>query len=168
MKNPDSGGDAWFYVLAALCGIGAGWADVAINDLLFTALLVLASCILLGTAAAAMAVAVGGNGGSVYSADGVGRVHDSYCEADAGADLWIVSGIFPRHRGSLWRLGDAGCGGQSEAGEVGTGYGLRASGFRLSASGFRLWLSAPGFWLQGNCRSSKFAGAVAGTPEARS
>ena len=48
MKNPDSGGDAWFYVLAALCGIGAGWADVAINDLLFTALLVLAACILLG------------------------------------------------------------------------------------------------------------------------
>ena len=126
---------------------------------------------LAGTAAAAMAVAVGGNGGSVYSADGVGRVHDSYREADAGADLWIVSGIFPRHRGSLWRLGHAGCGGQSEAGEVGTGFGLRASGFRLQAFGFLAfgsWLSAPGFWLQGNCRSSKFAGAVAGTPEARS
>ena len=121
---------------------------------------------LVGTAAAAMAVAVGGNGGSVYSADGVGRVHDSYCEADAGTDLWIVSGIFPWHRGGLWRLGHAGCGGQSEAGEVGTGFGLRASGFRLQA--FGSWLSAPGFWLQGNCRSSKFAGAVAGTPEARS
>jgi ABC-type multidrug transport system permease subunit len=48
LMNPDSGGDAWFYVLAALCGIGAGWADVAVDDLLFTALLVLASCILLG------------------------------------------------------------------------------------------------------------------------
>jgi hypothetical protein len=47
MKNADSG-DAWFYVLAALCGIGAGWTDVAIDDLLFTALLVLSSCILLG------------------------------------------------------------------------------------------------------------------------
>jgi ABC-type multidrug transport system permease subunit len=47
MKNSDSG-DAWFYVLATLCGIGAGWADVALDDLLFTALLVLASCILLG------------------------------------------------------------------------------------------------------------------------
>jgi ABC-type multidrug transport system permease subunit len=35
-------------LLAALCGIGTGWADVAINDLLFTALLVLASCMLLG------------------------------------------------------------------------------------------------------------------------
>jgi hypothetical protein len=47
MKNSDSG-DGWVYLLAALCGIGAGWADVAVDDLLFTALLVLASCILLG------------------------------------------------------------------------------------------------------------------------
>ena len=50
--NPDSAGhqrsDAPFYVLAALAGIATGWADVAINDLLFTALLVLASCMLLG------------------------------------------------------------------------------------------------------------------------
>ncbi len=36
-------------MLALLCGVGAGWADVAINDLLFTALLVLCACILLGT-----------------------------------------------------------------------------------------------------------------------
>jgi|SRR5579863_4881168 ABC-type multidrug transport system permease subunit len=52
MLNDDGGGrnrsDAWFYLLAALCGIGTGWADVAINDLLFTALLVLASCMMLG------------------------------------------------------------------------------------------------------------------------
>jgi ABC-type multidrug transport system permease subunit len=41
--------DAWFYVLAAICGMGTGWADVTIDDLLFTALLVLASCMLLGT-----------------------------------------------------------------------------------------------------------------------
>lgn len=40
--------DASFYLLAALCGSGAGWADVVIDDLLFTALLVLASCMLLG------------------------------------------------------------------------------------------------------------------------
>jgi ABC-type multidrug transport system permease subunit len=40
--------DAPFYALAALSGIGTGWADVAVNDLLFTALLVLASCMLLG------------------------------------------------------------------------------------------------------------------------
>jgi hypothetical protein len=37
-----------FYLLAIVCGIGAGWADVALDDLLFTALLVLASCMLLG------------------------------------------------------------------------------------------------------------------------
>jgi ABC-type multidrug transport system permease subunit len=43
------GRDAWFYLLAAACGIGTGWADVVIDDLLFTALLVLASCMLLGT-----------------------------------------------------------------------------------------------------------------------
>jgi hypothetical protein len=37
-----------FYGLAALCGMGTGWVDVVINDLLFTALLVLAACMLLG------------------------------------------------------------------------------------------------------------------------
>jgi len=40
--------DLWFYLLAALSGIATGCADVVINDLLFTALLVLAACILLG------------------------------------------------------------------------------------------------------------------------
>jgi hypothetical protein len=42
------GSDAWFYLLAVLCGVGAGWADVAVNDLLLTALLVLSACMLLG------------------------------------------------------------------------------------------------------------------------
>jgi ABC-type multidrug transport system permease subunit len=41
-------GDAFFYLLAGAFGIGGGWADVVINDLLFTALLVLSSCIFLG------------------------------------------------------------------------------------------------------------------------
>jgi len=40
--------DTWHYALAALCGIGAGCADVAIDDLLFTALLVVMACMLLG------------------------------------------------------------------------------------------------------------------------
>ncbi|MGA8620790.1 MAG: hypothetical protein WB660_19975 [Candidatus Sulfotelmatobacter sp.] len=40
--------DAPFYFLAAVAGIGTGLADVAVNDLLFTALLVLAACMLLG------------------------------------------------------------------------------------------------------------------------
>ena len=34
--------------MAGLCGVGAGWADVAVNDLLLTALLVLSGCIMLG------------------------------------------------------------------------------------------------------------------------
>jgi hypothetical protein len=40
--------DGPFYVLAALLGIGTGWMDVAVDDLLFTALLVLMACMLLG------------------------------------------------------------------------------------------------------------------------
>jgi hypothetical protein len=40
--------DAFFYLLAAVCGIGTGWADVVVDDLLFTALLALSACMLLG------------------------------------------------------------------------------------------------------------------------
>jgi len=40
--------DTWIYLVAAVCGIGIGCADVAIDDLLFTALLVCASCMVLG------------------------------------------------------------------------------------------------------------------------
>jgi hypothetical protein len=46
--SPPIRSDAPFYVLAALAGIGTGWTDVIINDLLFTALLVLMACMLLG------------------------------------------------------------------------------------------------------------------------
>jgi hypothetical protein len=46
--SPPKKSDVAIYVVAALAGIGAGWADVVINDLLFTALLVLAACMLLG------------------------------------------------------------------------------------------------------------------------
>jgi hypothetical protein len=42
--------DLPFYVLAAVAGSGAGWVDVTVNDLLFTALLVLMACMLLGFA----------------------------------------------------------------------------------------------------------------------
>src|SRR5438477_12380960 len=48
MKTDESSGDGGVYLLAAVCGIGTGWADVAMNDLLFTALLVLMACMLLG------------------------------------------------------------------------------------------------------------------------
>lgn len=40
--------DWWYYLVGAACGVVTGWADVAINDLLFTTLLVVASCMLLG------------------------------------------------------------------------------------------------------------------------
>jgi ABC-type multidrug transport system permease subunit len=46
--SPSTRRDVPFYVLAAVAGIGTGWADVAVNDLLFTALLVLMACMLLG------------------------------------------------------------------------------------------------------------------------
>ena len=46
--SPPSRSDVPFYILAALAGAGTGWVDVAINDLLFTALLVLMACMLLG------------------------------------------------------------------------------------------------------------------------
>jgi ABC-type multidrug transport system permease subunit len=46
--SPRSKSDAPFYLLAALAGVGTGWADVMIDDLLFTALLVLMACMLLG------------------------------------------------------------------------------------------------------------------------
>src|SRR5229473_8375102 len=46
--SPRVRSDAPIYVLAAVAGIATGWADVTINDLLFTALLVLMACMLLG------------------------------------------------------------------------------------------------------------------------
>lgn len=48
MNSPPPSSELWFYLLAALCGIGTGAADVLVNDLLFTALLVLMACMLLG------------------------------------------------------------------------------------------------------------------------
>lgn len=48
-SNPSiSAGDAPYYLLAALAGMVTGIGDVVVNDLLFTALLVLAACMLLG------------------------------------------------------------------------------------------------------------------------
>jgi len=48
MKTRAGRRDYWFYLLAGACGVGAGCADVAIDDLLFTALLVVLACMLLG------------------------------------------------------------------------------------------------------------------------
>jgi ABC-type multidrug transport system permease subunit len=46
--SPHARSDLRFYVLATLAGIGTGFVDVAVDDLLFTALLVLMACMLLG------------------------------------------------------------------------------------------------------------------------
>jgi len=40
--------DLLFYLLAIFFGVLAGWGDLTVGDLLFTALLVLAPCMLLG------------------------------------------------------------------------------------------------------------------------
>jgi hypothetical protein len=40
--------DTGFYVFAVFAGVFAGWIDIKVGDLLFTALLVLAPCMLLG------------------------------------------------------------------------------------------------------------------------
>jgi ABC-type multidrug transport system permease subunit len=46
--SPNPRRDVPFYLLAAFFGIATGWADVVVNDLLFTALLVLMACMFLG------------------------------------------------------------------------------------------------------------------------
>jgi hypothetical protein len=43
-----AGGDAFYYVLAALSGIAAGLLDIKVGDLLLTAMVVLAANMLLG------------------------------------------------------------------------------------------------------------------------
>src|SRR5215831_3364986 len=47
-KEPPAKHEWLFYLLGAACGIATGYADVVVDDLLFPALLVLSSCILLG------------------------------------------------------------------------------------------------------------------------
>ncbi|HLX86124.1 MAG TPA: hypothetical protein VKR59_19645 [Terriglobales bacterium] len=43
-----AGRDGYYYGLAALFGTLAGWVDIKVSDLLLTAMVVLASCMLLG------------------------------------------------------------------------------------------------------------------------
>lgn len=42
------GGDAVYYLMAAIFGVGAAWADIKVGDLLLTAIIVVAACMLLG------------------------------------------------------------------------------------------------------------------------
>jgi len=44
----EPGGDAYYYALAVLSGILAGWADIKVGDLLLTAMVVLIANMLLG------------------------------------------------------------------------------------------------------------------------
>jgi hypothetical protein len=48
LPEGQSGNGSFHYVLAVLLGLLAGWVDIRFGDLLFTAMIVLAACILLG------------------------------------------------------------------------------------------------------------------------
>lgn len=48
LPEGQSGSDFFYYLLAGLLGVLAGWVDIKVGDLLFTAMIVLASCMLLG------------------------------------------------------------------------------------------------------------------------
>jgi len=43
-----AGGDTFYYLMAAIFGAGAAWTDIKVGDLLLTAMIVVAACILLG------------------------------------------------------------------------------------------------------------------------
>jgi len=43
-----SSGDLFYYLLAAAFGMLAGWMDIKVGDLLFTAMIVVAACMVLG------------------------------------------------------------------------------------------------------------------------
>jgi hypothetical protein len=48
LPDKQSGGDAFNYLLAVMSGVLAGWVDIKVGDLLLTAMIVLAACMLLG------------------------------------------------------------------------------------------------------------------------
>ncbi len=48
LPEGQAGGDSFYYLLAVLFGVVTGWVDIKVGDLLFTAMLVLAGCMLLG------------------------------------------------------------------------------------------------------------------------
>jgi hypothetical protein len=48
LPDKKSDGDVFYYLLAALSGALAGWLDIKVGDLLLTAMVVLAACMLLG------------------------------------------------------------------------------------------------------------------------
>ena len=48
LPDKRSDGDVFYYLLAALSGALAGWLDIKVGDLLLTAMVVLAACMLFG------------------------------------------------------------------------------------------------------------------------
>ena len=48
LPEKKSKGDGYYYLLAALSGALAGWLDIKVGDLLLTAMVVLAACMLFG------------------------------------------------------------------------------------------------------------------------
>ena len=48
LPEREPGGDAFYYLLAAISGAAAGWLDIKVGDLLLTAMVVLAANMLLG------------------------------------------------------------------------------------------------------------------------
>jgi hypothetical protein len=48
LPEGQSGGDTPYYLTAALAGALAGWIDIKVGDLLLTAMVVLAACMLFG------------------------------------------------------------------------------------------------------------------------
>jgi len=48
LPKRDAGGDGFYYLLAVLSGLTAGWVSIKVGDLLLTAMMVLAANMLLG------------------------------------------------------------------------------------------------------------------------
>jgi hypothetical protein len=48
LPEGESGGEGPYYFLSALAGVFAGWVDIKVGDLLLTAMVVLAACMLFG------------------------------------------------------------------------------------------------------------------------
>jgi hypothetical protein len=48
LPKRNAGGDGFYYLLAVLSGVAAGWVNIKVGDLLLTAMMVLAANMLLG------------------------------------------------------------------------------------------------------------------------
>jgi hypothetical protein len=48
LPEKKSDGDGFYYLLAVMLGVLAGWVNIKVGDLLLTAMVVLAACMLLG------------------------------------------------------------------------------------------------------------------------